>query len=94
MRPIKSLFNPLVNAIPNPVAPKFFQRARNGAKRHFGQLKRLRVAVGAQCLKRPDEIEALASELNLPLASSDRVYILRGHIEYVRQRMGNAAPPG
>ena len=93
--PLVAVVYPMVKLLPE----LFFWRVKNKIYKWYGELNFLERDLGligkvtaarTKCLQPLDEIEALASELNVPLALRDRVYILRGHIAYVRQRLGAA----
>ena len=95
--PLVAVVYPVVKLLPE----WFFWRVKNKIYKSYGELNFLGRDLGvigrdavarAKCLARLDEIEASASDLSGPLALSDRVYTLRGHIEYVRQRWSNAPP--
>ena len=94
--PLVAVVYPMVKLLPE----LFFWRVKNKIYKWYGELNFLERDLGligkvtaarTKCLQRLDEIEALASELNVPLALRDRVYILRGHIAYVRRRLDAAA---
>ena len=83
---------PLVKVLPE----IFFWRQKNKIFKWYGELKFLEGDLArddmpldgrAKHLARLDEIEAEAATLHVPLAFSDRVYTLRGHIAYVRQNL-------
>ena len=93
--PLAAVIYPVVKLLPE----LFFWRIKSKIYKWYGELNFLERDLGAigqdaaariKCLKRLDEIEDMASALSVPLALSDRVYTLRGHIEYVRQRLAAA----
>ena len=76
--------------------PKFYQwRVRNRIYRYYGELKFLETKIKAitdkvalkQFLIELDKIEDRVNQLKLPLDFSDHLYSLRGHIDFVRQRL-------
>ncbi|MBL8377908.1 MAG: TAXI family TRAP transporter solute-binding subunit [Burkholderiales bacterium] len=96
--PIIAVLVPLFKFLP----ALFSWRQNTRINRWYGELKFLehdakkRHIVGeelARVLDRLDSIEQAASQLPIPLSYSDRVYTLRGHIDYVRAQL-TALPPG
>ena len=93
--PLIAVVYPLVKVLPE----IFFWRQKNKIFKWYGELKFLEgdlaredmpVEERAGHLARLDAIEAEAAALHVPLAFSDRVYTLRGHIPYVRQNLTRA----
>ena len=94
--PLVAVVYPLIKVLPE----IFFWRQKNKIFKWYGELKFLEGDLArddmpaderAKHLARLDEIEAEAAALHVPLAFSDRVYTLRGHIAYVRQSLAAAA---
>ena len=93
--PLMAVVYPMVKLLPE----LFFWRVKNKIYKWYGELNFLERDLGligkdsaarTECLQPLNEIEALASEFNVPLALSNRVSTLRGHIPYVRQRLSAA----
>ena len=92
--PLVAVVYPLAKALPG----LFFWRQRNRIYKWYGELKFLEADLAradmpaeqrAQHLARLDAIESEAAAMRVPLAFSDRVYTLRGHIAYVRGKLGS-----
>lgn len=89
---------PLSKIIP----PLYRWRIRSRVYRWYGQLRAVEMALDhvnhaerdevlAQQLQRLDEIEEKVNHISIPLAFADELYGLRSHINFVRQRLRNAA---
>ena len=90
--PLVAVVYPLAKALPE----IFFWRQKNKIFKWYGELKFLEGDLAradmtaderAKHLARLDAIEAEAAAMQVPLAFSDRVYTLRGHIAYVREHL-------
>jgi hypothetical protein len=44
--------------------------------------------------RRLDEVDSAVNDLRTPLAYADQLYLLRGHVAMVRERLNNGRPPG
>ncbi|WMW81774.1 TAXI family TRAP transporter solute-binding subunit [Undibacterium cyanobacteriorum] len=89
---------PLSKVIP----PLYRWRIRSRVYRWYGQLRAVEMALDhvdpaerdqvlAQQLQRLDEIEEKVNQISIPLSFADELYGLRSHINFVRQRLRNAA---
>jgi TRAP transporter TAXI family solute receptor len=94
--PLVAVVYPLIKVLPE----IFFWRQKNKIYKWYGELKFLEDDLArdnmpaderAGHLARLDAIESEAAALHVPLAFSDRVYTLRGHIAYVRQNLAAGA---
>jgi len=101
--PLLALLIPMSKVVP----PLYVWRIRPRVYRWYGQLRAVEQALeDAQgkgrgdelqaLLRRLDEIESRVNHLSIPLAFADTLYLLRSHINLVRQRvrhaLGAAAP--
>ncbi len=95
--PIIAVVVPLVKWLPS----LFSWRQNSRVNRWYGELKFLERDVGirdivgdelAKILDRLDRIEHDAAQLPVPLAFADRVYTLRQHVQYVRERLTSPNP--
>ena len=94
--PALALILPLLKLI-----PKLYQwRIRKRIYQHYGDLKFLEIKSGdaktPQVLEKHlaelDQIETRVNRMKLPLDFSDHLYSLRGHINFVRQRLKETLP--
>jgi hypothetical protein len=44
--------------------------------------------------RRLDEVDNAVNDLRTPLAFADQLYLLRGHVAMVRERLNSGRPPG
>lgn len=95
--PLLALLIPLSKVVP----PVYVWRIRSRVYRWYGQLRaveqELEEAQGKgrqdelhDLLRRLDEIEERVNHLSIPLAFADTLYLLRSHINLVRQRVRHA----
>jgi TRAP transporter TAXI family solute receptor len=89
--PMLALVIPVVRSI-----PKFIQwRVRNRIYQRYGELKFLETKIRSDAskekyehyLEQLDHIEERVNHMKVPLDFSDYVYSLRGHIQFVRDRL-------
>lgn len=94
--PLLALLLPLFRV----VLPAMQWVQKNRINRHYGELKYLEADLAkrtltpeetAQAHQQLDAIEAEVAKTKLPLDFSDRVYTLRQHIGFVRERLGPRA---
>jgi TRAP transporter TAXI family solute receptor len=92
--PLLALLIPLSKVVP----PLYVWRIRSRVYRWYGQLRAVEQAldnarggrteeVGAELLRRLDDIERRVNLMSIPLAFADTLYGLRSHINFVRQRV-------
>lgn len=89
--PIFALIFPMVKLV-----PQFLNwRVRSRIYQHYGELKFLETQISlqpeaskfAEYLEKIDKIEERVNLMKLPINYADHIYSLRGHIEFVRERL-------
>ena len=82
------------------VPPLYVFRIRSRIFRWYRQLRQIEERIerkkgsSADLLDELDRLEAKAAQINVPLAYTDELYSLRGHIDLVRARLQKPPPPG
>ncbi len=90
---ILAILLPLMRVLP----PIYQMRIRRRVFRWYEQLRTIEASIGVQPPKDPsdelDQLESRVSQVSVPLAYSDDLYRLRGHIALVRSRYQASLDP-